>query len=122
MGSAVWCSTILKMGRLEDDALAVAFAVSFRFDAVLAHGTFLAALDAAFATSQTSRLGSFAREFGFQGGLSLAGISAIKLVFVVALVVRRLVPGGGIHLAKDAVVVAKWLGWMVWLCVEMASA
>lgn len=106
MGSAIGRSTILKMGRLEDDTLAVAFAVSFRFDAILAHGTFLAALDAAFATCQTARLGPFAGEFGFQGRLSLACVSAIELVFLVALVVRRLVPGGGVHLAEDAVVVA----------------
>ena len=99
------------MGRLEDDTLAVAFAVSFRFDAVLAHRTFLAALDATFATCQTSCLGPFAREFGFQGGLSLACVSAIVLVFVVAVVVRRLVPGAGIHLAEDAVVVAEWIVW-----------
>ena len=58
--SAVWCSTIFKMGRLEHHALAVAFAVSFRLDAILAHWTFLAALDAAFATCQASRLGPFA--------------------------------------------------------------
>lgn len=100
------------MGRLEDDTLAVAFTVSFGFDAVLAHGTFLAALDTAFATSQTARLGPFAGEFSFQGSLSLACVSAIDLVFLVALVVRRLVPGGGIHLAEDAVVVvAEWIVW-----------
>jgi len=60
MGSAVWRSTILEMGRLEHDALAVAFAVSFRFNAVLAHRAFFAALDATFATCQTSSLGPFA--------------------------------------------------------------
>ena len=86
MGSAVWRSTILKMGRLEDDTLAVAFAVSFRFDAVLAHGPFLAALDAAFATCQTAGLSSLARQFGFQGCFGLAGVSTIQGDFDVVLI------------------------------------
>lgn len=47
------------MRRFEDNALAVALAVSFRLDAILANRSLLAALDATFTTRQASRLGSF---------------------------------------------------------------
>jgi hypothetical protein len=60
MGSSIRRGTILEGGLFEDHALAVAFAVTLGFDAVLAHGTFLAALDATFATCQASCLGPLA--------------------------------------------------------------
>ena len=78
--------------------------MAFRLDAVFAYWSFFAALDAAFATRQASRLGSLAREFGFQGSLSLAGVSAIDVVFVVTVVVGRVVPGAWIHEAKVDIV------------------
>lgn len=107
MGSSIWSSTVLERRWFEHDSLAVAFAMAFRLDAVFAYWSFLTTLDATFATRQASRLGSFTREFGLQGSLSLAGVSAIDVVFVVAVVVGRVVPGAWIHEAKVDIV-AEW--------------
>lgn len=97
--SAIGSCTILKGRWLEDYALAIAFAVSLGFDAVFAYWAFLAALDATFSTCQTSSLSSFAREFSLQRSLSLAGVSAVQRVLVVAIIVRRLVSSSRVHLA-----------------------
>lgn len=51
MSSSIRSRSILKSRRPEDHALAVAFAVAFRLDAVLAYRPLLTALDAAFTTS-----------------------------------------------------------------------
>lgn len=58
--TAIRSCAILKGRRFEHYALAIAFAVALRFDAVFANWPFLAALDATFATSQTSGLRSLA--------------------------------------------------------------
>lgn len=58
--TAIRSRAILKGRRFENYALAIAFAVALRFDAIFANWPFLAALDATFATSQTSGLRSLA--------------------------------------------------------------
>jgi hypothetical protein len=55
-------------GRLEDDALVVALALAFRFDAVAAGWSFFAALDAAFAACQAASLGPFSHLVGVCSG------------------------------------------------------
>lgn len=78
MGTAIRSWTIFEMRRPEHDALTVAIAVALRLDAILANRSLLIALNASFATCQTARLRSFARKFGLQRGLGLAGISTLR--------------------------------------------
>lgn len=83
---AIGSCTIFKRGWPKYHALAVAFAVPFRLDAVLAYWPLFAALDAAFATCQTAGLSSLARQFGFQGCFGLAGVSTVQGDFDVVLI------------------------------------
>jgi hypothetical protein len=99
MSSSIGSSAILKSRGSEYHALAVAFAVTFRLDAILAYWTILAALDAPFTTSQTSRLGSLAGEFGPESCLCLGGISAFQGDLVVAVIVRRSLPTTAIEVS-----------------------
>ena len=64
-------------GRLEDNALIVAFAMSLGLDAIVASWPFLSALDATLATRETAGLGPLAKLWidgsGFIRGVSRAG-------------------------------------------------
>jgi hypothetical protein len=98
------------MRRPKDHTLAIALAVAFRLDAILAYRSLLATLDAAFATSQTSGFGSFAGEFGPESRLCLAGVSAVHGDIVVAVIVGRVVSSVGVHLAEVSFVGERVVG------------
>jgi hypothetical protein len=100
MSSSMKSSTILEMRRPKDHTLTITLAVAFRLDTVFAHWSFLATLEAAFTTGQTSGFASLTGKFDLGSCLCLASVSAVLGELVVAVIVGRVVSGVGIHLAE----------------------
>jgi hypothetical protein len=102
MGSSIRSSTILEMRRPNDYTLAITLAVAFRLNAVFAHWSFLATLEAAFTTGRTSGFASLTRKFDLEGCLCvcLAGVSTVLGELVIAVIFGRVESEVCIHLAE----------------------
>jgi len=84
--TTVGSGLILEGRRPQGDALIVAFAVAFAFDAVLADWSFLTALDTAFAAGHTSSLGPFARQLRLEISVGSRGVGSAEAFWSVAIV------------------------------------
>jgi hypothetical protein len=61
-----WSIVVVELGRLENDALSISFAMALTLYTVLADRPFFATLYATPSTSQTSSLSAFPGQFGIE--------------------------------------------------------